>query len=100
MGLCTGNHLQPTFVHDPDHPRGKFPHYVMPDVAFVKLRGDSATERVAHACELIAKYGVRDPRGFTTCQQYTSIQGTCQRGASDGNTTCARFFAFLNAGGD
>src|SRR5882757_1629922 len=39
MGLCTDNHWQPTFVHDPGHPRGTFPHYVMPDGGFIKLRG-------------------------------------------------------------
>jgi hypothetical protein len=59
MGLCTDNHWQPTFVHEPGHPRGQFPHYVMPDGSFVKLRGDSGTEWVAHACELIAQHGLR-----------------------------------------
>ena len=75
------------------------PHYVMPDGGFIKLRGDTGTEWVAHACELIAKFGKRDERGFTTCQEYTNIQCTCQRGASEGNSTCARFFRFLDAGG-
>ncbi len=99
MGLCTDNHWQPTFVHEPGHPRGQFPHYVMPDGSFVKLRGDSGSEWVAHACELIARYGLRDPRGFTTCQQYTNVQCACQRGASEGNSTCARYFTYLDAGG-
>jgi hypothetical protein len=99
MGLCTDNHWQPTFVHEPSHPRGQFPHYVMPDGGFVKLRGDSGTEWVAHACELIAKFGVRNRRGFTTCQEYTNVQCTCQRGASEGNKECASFFRYLDAGG-
>jgi len=99
MGLCRDNHWQSTFVHEPDHPRSQFPHYVMTNGAFVKLRSDTGSEWVAHACELITKYGVRDPRGYTTCQDYTRIQCTCQRGASSGNTTYASYFAFLDAGG-
>jgi hypothetical protein len=99
MGVTVGNYWQPTFVHEDNHPRGQFPHYVMPDGSFVKLRGNSGPEYIAHACELIAKHGVRDPRGYSTCQRYTDIQGTCQRGPSDGNSTCARFFTYLDAGG-
>lgn len=99
MGLCTDNHWQPTFVHEPSHPRGAHPHYVMPNGAFVRLRGNSAPEWVAHAAELIKQHGLRDRRGFTTPEQYTNVQCTCQRGASEGNTTCASFFAYLDAGG-
>lgn len=65
----------------------------MPTGAFVKLRGNSQAEYTAHAAELIAAYGVRDPRGYTTPQEYTGIQCGCRRGISEGNSTCARFLA-------
>jgi hypothetical protein len=94
MGLCTDDHWQPTFVHE-----RAVPYYVMKDGGFVKLRGNTEAEWVAHACELIARHDVRDRRGFTTCQEYKNIQCTCQRGASEGCSTCRRFFAFLDAGG-
>lgn len=95
MGLCRDDSWKPTFVHE-----GAFPYYVMPDGAFVKLRGNTGAEWIAHACELIRLHGVRDQRGWRgKCEQYTDIQCTCQRGASEGCSTCRRFFAFLDAGG-
>jgi hypothetical protein len=96
MGLCRDDSWKPTFVHE-----GAFPYYVTKGGAFVKLRGNTAAEWTAHACELIRTQGVRDPRGFEhgDCRRYTDIQCTCQRGASEGCTTCRNFFAFLDAGG-
>lgn len=91
MSECRDNHWQPTFVHDLDRPDG--PYYVMPTRDFIKLRGNTGAEWIAHACELIRAYGVRDPRGYRSCQQYTDIQCGCKRGLSEGNTTCAKFLA-------
>jgi hypothetical protein len=90
MAECRDNFWQPTFVHDIDRPDG--PYYVMPNLQFVKLRGNGP-EWIAHACELIRAHGVRDLRGFTTCQEYTRIQCGCKRGVSEGNITCAKFLA-------
>lgn len=94
MAPCRDNSWQPTFVHDIDRPEPNgAPFYVMPDGQFVKLRGNTVAEWTAHACELIQTYGVRDPRGYTNCQEYVRIQCGCQRGVSEGNSTCARFLA-------
>jgi len=92
MAECTDNHWQPTFVHDIDRPDG--PYYVLPNnLGFVKLRGNSGPEWIAHARELIQAHGLRDPRGYTTPEDYTRVQCGCRRGLSEGNSTCARFFA-------
>jgi hypothetical protein len=94
MSECLDNHWQPTFVHDVDRPEPSgAPFYVMPDGNFIKLRGNTGPEWIAHARELIQRYGVRDPRGFTTPEEYTRIQCGCRRGLSEGNNTCARFLA-------
>jgi len=94
MAQCRDNFWQPTFVHDVDRPEPNGgPFYVMPTGQFVKLRGNTAAEWIAHATELINAHGVRDPRGHTTPQQYTNIQCGCQRGVSEGNSTCAKFLA-------
>ena len=63
----------------------------MQDGSFVKLRGETAPEWTAHAAELIAAYGVRDPRGYTTPHEYMRVQCGCRRGVSERNSTCARF---------
>lgn len=90
MAECVDNHWQPTFVHDVDKPDG--PYYVLPGgQSFVKLRGNSGPEWVQHACELINQFGIRNPAGFTTCQDYTRIQCGCKRRLSEGNSTCAAF---------
>jgi hypothetical protein len=92
MSQCRDNSWQPTFVHDIDRPEPNgAPFYVMPTLEFIKLRGNTSAEWIAHACELIRAHGVRDPRGYTTCSEYTRIQCGCQRGVSEGNVTCARF---------
>jgi hypothetical protein len=91
MSQCRDNSWQPTFVHDIDRPDG--PYYVTEDLEFIKLRGNTGAEWTAHACELIRKHGVRDQRGFTTCEQYTNVQCGCQRGISEGNSACARFLS-------
>lgn len=97
MAECKDDFWQPTFVHDVDNPEPNgAPYYVMPEGTaprFIKLRGDTAAEWTAHACELIKAYGVRDPRGFTTCHEYTRIQCGCKRGLSERNRTCAAFLA-------
>jgi len=92
MSECRDNHWQPTFVHDLDKPDG--PYYVLPNNGgFVKLRGNSGPEWIAHARELIQTYGLRDPLGYTTPEQYTNVQCGCRRGISEGNSTCALFLS-------
>lgn len=91
MAQCKNDLWQPTFVHDIDRPDG--PYYVMENGQFVKLKGNTGAEWTAHACELIRAYGVRNRTGYTTCEDYTRIQCGCQRGVSEGNSTCARFLA-------
>ncbi|MBP7529636.1 MAG: hypothetical protein KA801_17070 [Syntrophorhabdaceae bacterium] len=83
-GPCRGNGWQPTFVHDLITPDG--PYYVMPNGSFVKLQGNWTN----HACSLIRSNGVRNSRGFTTCNEYTRIQCGCDA-ASRSNATCANF---------
>lgn len=87
---CDSNYWQPTFVHDLEQPDG--PWYVTPGGGFIKLCGTDGSTWVPHACELINTSGVRDLRGFTTCQDYTRIQCGCSRNIP-GNTTCAGFLA-------
>lgn len=87
---CDSNYWQPTFVHDLELPDG--PWYVTPGGGFIKLCGTDGSTWVPHACELINTSGVRDIRGFTTCQDYTRIQCGCSRNIP-GNTTCAGFLA-------
>ena len=90
MAECRDNNWQPTFVHDVDKPDG--PYYVLPNNGgFVKLRGSSGPEWIAHARELIQAYGVRDPRGYTRPEEYVRVQCGCKRGISEGNSTCAQF---------
>ncbi|MEA2903398.1 MAG: hypothetical protein QOI12_785 [Alphaproteobacteria bacterium] len=86
---CTDNGWQPTFVHDTDRPDG--PHYVAPGPSFVKLTGATGAQWVPQACQLIQRSGLRDRRGFTTCQDYTRVQCGCNRRGSMGNSTCAAF---------
>lgn len=95
MGLCLDNHWQPTFVHEVGNPAAYAgPYYVMPNNGgFIRLRGSTGPEWVQHARELIQAHGVRDSRGYTNPEQYTNIQCGCQRGASEGNSTCALFLA-------
>jgi hypothetical protein len=82
---CLDNNWQPTYVHDLIAPDG--PYYVLPDGRFVQLTGDWTNQSGPGMCCL---YGVRDARGFTTCQEYTRVQCGC--GASSwGNSTCAAF---------
>lgn len=85
---CRGNRWQPTFVHDVrPGASDPGPYYVMPNGTFVRLReGDY----VNHACQLIRQNGIRNRRGYTTCQQYTRIQCGCDN-QSMGNNNCARF---------
>jgi len=71
-------------VHDLITPDG--PYYVMPNGSFVKLQGNWTN----HACSLIRSNGVRNSRGFTTCNEYTRIQCGCDA-ASRSNATCANF---------
>ena len=82
---CTDNNWQPTYVHDLVAPDG--PYYVLPDGRFIKLTGDWENQSGPGMCCL---YGVRDSRGFTTCQDYTRVQCGCGNG-SWGNSTCAAF---------
>ncbi|MDD3845445.1 MAG: hypothetical protein PHC90_03700 [Syntrophorhabdaceae bacterium] len=90
-GPCRGNGWQPTFVHDLITPDG--PYYVMPNGSFVKLVGMSQREWTNHACRLISTNGVRNRRGYTTCNDYTRIQCGCDAG-SRSNNTCANFLRF------
>ena len=90
MAECRDNNWQPTFVHDVDKPDG--PYYVLPNNGgFVKLRGNSSADWIAHARELIQAYGVRDPQGYTRPEEYVRVQCGCKRGISEGNSTCAQF---------
>ena len=91
---CTNNNWQPTFVHDLDNPDG--PWYVTPNRQFIKLRIVDNRDWTPHACDLIARSGVRNRRGYTNCQQYTRVQCGCQREVSEGNATCATFLARHN----
>ena len=91
---CTNNNWQPTFVHDLDNPDG--PWYVMPNSQFIKLRIINNRDWTPHACDLIKRSGVRNLKGYTNCQQYTRVQCGCQRGVSEGNSTCASFLARHN----
>jgi hypothetical protein len=85
---CSGNDWQPTFVHDLEKPDG--PWFVMPGVSFVKLTGIIQNDWTPQACSMIGTNGLRDQRGFTTCQDYTRVQCGCTR--SDlSNTTCGAF---------
>lgn len=95
MAECRDDSWHPTFVHDVDRPEPNgAPFYVLPNnQGFVKLRGDTVAEWKAHARELIQSYGVRDPRGYTTPEDYPRIQCGCKRRFSEGNSTCARFLA-------
>ena len=88
-GPCSGNGWQPTFVHDLDKPDG--PWYVTPNGTFVQLKQTGAPPSwVPQACSMIRSSGIRDRRGFTTCEDYTRIQCGCQR--SDlSNSTCGTF---------
>ncbi len=86
-GPCRGNGWQPTFVHDLITPDG--PYYVMPNGSFVKLQGNWTN----HACNLIRSNGVRNSRGFTTCNEYTRIQCGCDP-ASRSSATCNNFLRF------
>lgn len=85
---CSDDRWQPTFVHDLEYPDG--PWFVAGG-SFSQLQGDSATWQ-RQACDLIGRYGLRDRRGFTTCQQYTDVQCGCSRGIR-GNSTCANFLS-------
>ena len=85
---CSNNSWQPTFVHDIQHPDG--PWYVMPNGHFRHLRIRNRSW-VAHACALIAQYGLRNRRGYTNCQAYTRVQCGCTRAYSGRNSTCRSF---------
>jgi hypothetical protein len=85
---CSGNDWQPTFVHDVDQEDG--PWYVMPGAGFVKLKGATSADWIPQACSLIQANGLRDQRGFTTCQDYTRVQCGCAR-ADLSNSTCSAF---------
>lgn len=87
---CRNNFWQPTFVHDvrPGAP-DPGPYYVMPGGGFVRLPEGNY---VGNACALIARYGLRDRRGFTNCQAYTRVQCGCDE-ASRANATCNRFLS-------
>lgn len=87
---CTGNNWQPTFVHDLERPDG--PYYVDGRGSFIKLPGNSAATWVPEACRLISGQGLRDRRGFTSCQDYTRVQCGCTR-SDRSNTTCSAFLA-------
>ncbi len=93
-GPCRNNNWQPTFVHDLENEDG--PWYVTSGGQFIKLRIVNNRDWVPHACELINRSGVRNRRGYTTCQQYTRIQCGCGRGVSMRNSTCASFLRFHN----
>ena len=86
---CTNNNWQPTFVHDLDNEDG--PYYVGAGGGFLKLNWDQSGGYVPHACDLVrGPEDTRDPRGFTTCEDYTRIQCGCSR-SLPGNDTCAAF---------
>lgn len=87
---CSGNSWQPTFVHDLERPDG--PHFADARGSFIKLAGNSAASWVPEACRLIGSQGLRDRRGFTSCQEYTRVQCGCTR-TDRSNTTCAAFLA-------
>lgn len=87
---CAGNGWQPTFVHDLDKEVGPF--YVTANGGFIKLRGTDGAIWKQHACELINQQGLRDRRGFTTCQEYTRVQCGCQK-VDLSNNTCRAFKA-------
>src|SRR5439155_4079527 len=84
---CRDNYWQPTYVHDLTRPDGQ-PWYVMPDGRFVPV----AVPYEVNGAQLCERYGVRDPRGFTNCRDYTRVQCGCD-GASGGNATCRAFLA-------
>ena len=89
---CDSDYWQPTFVHDLENEDG--PWFVTRQGAFIKLQGASGTW-VTQACQMIESYGLRDRRGFTSCQEYTRVQCGCSRNIR-GNTTCASFLARRN----
>jgi hypothetical protein len=95
MAQCRDNSWQPTFVHDIDRPEPNgAPYYVMPNnQGFLKLMGNTVGEWIAHARQLIQAHGVRDSRGYTRPEEYNGVQCGCQRGVSEGNSTCAQFLA-------
>lgn len=86
---CSGNDWQPTFVHDLDKPDG--PYYVVSVGNYKKLT-NSNNSYTADACRWINSNGVRNPRGFTTCQDHTRIQCGCVR-SDTSNTTCRDFLS-------
>jgi hypothetical protein len=87
---CTGNDWQPTFVHDRENEDG--PWFVFPGGGFKRLDGDTADNWKHEACDLIGRFGLRDTRGFTVCEDYTRVQCGCSR-ADTSNATCAAFLA-------
>ncbi len=92
---CSNNNWQPTFVHDLDMEDG--PYYVTADLNFLKLRWEQVGGFVPNACELLrGPQDLRNPRGFTTCQEYTRVQCGCSRNIP-GNSTCAAFLRFHTA---
>ncbi len=90
-GPCRGGSWRPTFVHDLISPDG--PYYVMPNGSFVKLQLRNGSW-VNHACEMIGRYGVRNRRGYTNCQNYTRIQCGCDRRSTRSSGTCRAFMRF------
>lgn len=92
---CTNNNWQPTFVHDLENEDG--PWFVTPGMGFVQLRWVQSGGYVPHACELVPNVRfTRNPRGWTSCQQYTRVQCGCSR-SIPGNDTCAAFLRFHTA---
>lgn len=92
---CTSDAWQPTFVHDLDENSG--PYYVNPNMTFLPLQWRPDGGYVPHACALVrSRSDLRDPRGFTTCQDYTRVQCGCSR-TIPGNSTCAAFLRARDA---
>lgn len=87
---CSGNNWQPTFVHDRENEDG--PWFVFPGGGFKRLDGNTQDVWTREACDLIGRFGLRDTRGFTVCENYTRVQCGCSR-ADTSNSTCAAFLA-------
>ncbi|MCP4662315.1 MAG: hypothetical protein GY856_43510 [bacterium] len=85
---CRDDSWRPTYVHDLICDDG-IPYYVKPDGSFAEV----SHPYDANGPLFCEAEGVRDRRGFTTCQDYTRVQCGCDA-KSWGNSTCAGFLAF------
>ena len=108
-GACKSNSWTPTFVHDNDcqgekkYTNGRKsscyggPYYVKKSgsgYTFIKLKGYRNKEWKNQACKLIKKYGLRNSKGYTSCQNYTRVQCSCYKRHKNKSNVCR---AFLNS---